>query len=81
MCLADALSQLAIFGATSIELSDGQRLPLEETLELIDRHAGRRFQLSAIGRWVGIIDLSNGQVLARAVTVWWMEGRLLLAAG
>jgi hypothetical protein len=81
MSLADALSHLAIFGATSIELHDGRILALEDTDEIIGRHAHCRFLLSAIGCWVGVIDVSTGQVLARAVTLWWMEKGLLLAAG
>jgi len=75
MSLVDALSQLAIFGATSIVLWDGRSVALEDADGLVDRHAGRHFRLSATGMGVEIVEVASGRLFARAVTLWRMRVR------
>ena len=76
MSLVDALSQLAIFGATSIMLRNGRFVPLEDAVDL--DHGS--VVLSATGRCVSVHDQATGRVLARAFTIWSMEMKLLRAA-
>jgi hypothetical protein len=71
MTLFDALSQLAILGATSIVLRDGCVVELAEPESLLAgtlEHA--RFALHAREAWVDVLDVVTGRLLGRASTVW-----------
>jgi hypothetical protein len=71
MKLHDALSQLAILGATSIVLRGGRRLELEDIDRWLDEsYESSHFFLYAKGEWVEVIELATGRLFARAATVW-----------
>jgi hypothetical protein len=68
MRLLDALSQLAILGATSIVLRNGRTVPLEDADWLL-AVSSTTFVLRARDAWVDVLDAS-GRLFARATTLW-----------
>ena len=83
MFLSDVLSQLAIFGATSIVLPGGWRLELEHADALVSGvHPSHRFHLAACGPWIiEILEVTTGRLFARAATLWPVHARHPRAAG
>jgi hypothetical protein len=68
MRLPDALTQLAILGATSIVLANGRTIPMEHADWLLDDRSSE-FALHARAAWVDVID-ARGRLFARARTLW-----------
>jgi hypothetical protein len=75
MFLIDVLSQLAILGATSIALSNGCIVPFDEAAHLLAKVAPfARFALRAYQSYVEVVD-DNGELFARALTLWRADDR------
>jgi hypothetical protein len=82
MLLKDLLSQLAILGATSIELRGGRRVELVELDLRSDlRAAQRHFLLRPVEEGVDVVDAVTGRLFGRAATVWTLQLLPLLAIG
>ncbi len=83
MPLSDVLSQLAIFGATSILLRTGRLVELEHADALVaETPAAARFALFATAPWIiEILEVRTGRIFARAATLWRMNADALVAAG
>jgi hypothetical protein len=75
MLLTDALSQLAILGATSIALYNGSVVPFTDVDDLVAKVAPHaRFVLRAHESYVEVLD-ENGELFARALTLWRADDR------
>jgi hypothetical protein len=83
MTLFDALSQLAILGATSIELRDGCVVQLADPEWLfVAARPHARYVLYAREAWIDVFDVASGRLLGRACTVWSpTEGRAAAVGG
>ena len=79
MRLPDALTQLAILGATSIVLANGRTIPIEHADWLLDDRSSE-LQLHAREAWVELRDL-RGRLFARARTLWTALPELKSAIG
>jgi hypothetical protein len=82
MRLIDALSQLAILGATSIVLRNGQSYDLEEADGLLE-HVGGSASFGLHGReaWVDVVELASGRLFGHACTIWARKIDRLMAVG
>jgi hypothetical protein len=79
MRLLYALSQLAVLGATSIELANGRKSALEHADSLLDDRS-TLFELRARETSVDVID-TRGRLFARARTLWAVGRELKTAVG